>query len=444
MERDASPARARPNRTATAGKPHPEAEMPNQREPGERVRVIGYTWSPRSHEVRDFLARSRIPSKWLDYEANPEARRRADELGATAGSGLPLLVFADGSHLADPSDEQLAERIGLSTAPEEAFYDLVIVGAGPAGMAAAVYGASEGLHTLLIERETPGGQAGLSEAIENYLGFPEGIRGSELAERSARQAERFGVEVIVAREVVGLRDEESTRVVCLDDGREICAHAVLLSLGVSWRMLEAPGCDRLVGRGVYYGAAAAAVPTCRERDALMLGAGNSAGQAALYLARYARSVTMVAPEADFSDKMSEYLLNRINRTANIHLRPASKVVEVDGGDQLEKVTIENTETGEREIVETNSMFVYIGAAPRTSWLEGVLERDEKGFVLAGPDLDGVAEWTLDRPRYLLETSIPGVFVAGDVRAGSVKRVGAAVGEGSMAIQFIHNHLRGRK
>ena len=356
----------------------------------------------------------------------------------------PLLLFADGSHLADPSDEDLAERIGLSTAPEEAFYDLVIVGAGPAGLAAAVYGASEGLHTLLIERETPGGQAGLSEAIENYLGFPEGIRGSELAERSARQAERFGVEVIVAREVVGLRDTESNRVVCLDDGREICAHSVLLSLGVSWRMLEAPGCDRLVGRGVYYGAAAAAVPTCRERDAIMLGAGNSAGQAALYLARYARSVTMVAPEADFSEKMSEYLLNRINRTPNIHLRPASKVVEVDGGELLEMVTIENVETGERDTVETNAMYVYIGAAPRTSWLHGVIERDEKGFVLAGPDLDGRVEWTLDRPRYLLETSIPGVFVAGDVRAGSVKRVGAAVGEGSMAIQFIHNHLRGRK
>ena len=320
----------------------------------------------------------------------------------------------------------------------------MIVGAGPAGLAAAVYGASEGLHTLLIERETPGGQAGLSEAIENYLGFPEGIRGSELAERSARQAERFGVEVIVAREVVGLRDTESNRVVCLDDGREICAHSVLLSLGVSWRMLEAPGCDRLVGRGVYYGAAAAAVPTCRERDAIMLGAGNSAGQAAHYLARYARSVTMVAPEADFSEKMSEYLLNRINRTPNIHLRPASKVVEVDGGELLEMVTIENVETGERDTVETNAMYVYIGAAPRTSWLHGVIERDEKGFVLAGPDLDGRVEWTLDRPRYLLETSVPGVFVAGDVRAGSVKRVGAAVGEGSMAIQFIHNHLRGRK
>ena len=410
----------------------------------ERVRIIGYTWSPRSHQVRDFLARSRVPYDWLDYERNDAARREAEALGATPSSGLPLLVFPDGTHAADPSDEELAGHIGLSTEPEAPFYDLIIVGAGPAGMAAAVYGASEGLRTLMVERETPGGQAGLSEAIENYLGFPDGLRGSELAERAARQAARFGAETIVAREAVGLRDDGTNRVVTLDDGTEVCAHAVLLSLGVSWRMLEAPGCDRLVGRGVYYGAVAAAVPTCHQRDVIMLGAGNSAGQAALYLAGYARSVTMVAPEAEFSEKMSEYLLNRIKRTPNIHLRPGSKVVEVEGDALLEKVTIENAETGEREIVETNSLFVYIGAAPRTSWLEGVVERDEKGFVLAGPDLEDRVEWTLDRPRYLLETSVPGVFVAGDVRSGSVKRVGAAVGEGSMAIQFIHNHLRGRK
>lgn len=418
--------------------------MPPEHEPVERVRVIGYSWSPRSHEVRDFLARSRIPYKWLDYETNPDARRRADALGATPARGLPVLLFGDGAHLADPGDEELAEQLGLSTEPRAPFYDLVVVGAGPAGMAAAVYGASEGLRTLLVERETPGGQAGLSEAIENYLGFPDGVRGSELAERAARQADRFGAEVVVAREVVGLRDEGSHRIVLLDDGEEVCAHAVLLALGVSWRMLEAPGCDRLTGRGIYYGAAAAAVPTCRQRDVVMLGAGNSAGQAALYLARYARSVTMIAPEADFSEKMSEYLLNRIGAAENIHLRPGSKVVEVEGGEHLERLMVEDVESGERGVVETNALFVYIGAAPRTEWLDGVVMRDERGFVLAGPELEGRAEWTLDRPRYLLETSVPGVFVAGDVRAGSVKRVGAAVGEGSMAIQFIHNHLRGRK
>ncbi|HEY7768165.1 FAD-dependent oxidoreductase [Longimicrobium sp.] len=418
-------------------------EMADERpQDDDRIRIIGYTWSPRSHDVRDFLARTRVPYQWVDFERNPEARRQAENLGSTSGRGLPLLVFPDGSHLADPDDTALAEKVGLSTQPDRPFYDLIIVGAGPAGMAAAVYGASEGLRTLLIEREAPGGQAGMSEAIENYLGFPEGLRGSELAERAMHQAERFGAEVIVAREVVGLRDDRANRVVCLDDGTELCAHAVLLSLGVSWRMLEAPGCDRLIGRGVYYGAAAAAVPTCRQRDVILLGAGNSAGQAALYLARFARSVTMVAPEADFSERLSEYLLNRIRGTENIHLRTSSKVVEVEGGDLLEKVTIEHVDTGEREVVETATLFVYIGAAPRTEWLDGVVERDEKGFVLTGPDLDG-ATWTLDRPRYLLESSIPGVFVAGDVRSGSVKRVGAAVGEGSMAIQFIHNHLRGR-
>lgn len=418
--------------------------MADAPQPDDRIRIIGYTWSPRSHEVRDFLARSRVPYEWLDFERNEEARRQAEALGATPGRGLPVLIFPDGSHVADPGDGELAERVGLSTEPDLPFYDLIIVGAGPAGMAAAVYGASEGLRTLLIEKEAPGGQAGMSEAIENYLGFPEGLRGSELAERAMRQAERFGAEIIVAREVVGIRDAESNRVVTLDDGTELCAHAVLLSLGVSWRMLEAPGCDRLIGRGVYYGAAAAAVPTCRQRDVILLGAGNSAGQAALYLSRYARSVEMVAPEQDFSEKMSEYLLNRIQGTENIHLRTGSKVVEVKGGDLLETVTIENVETGEREQVETSTLFVYIGAAPRTEWLEGAVARDEKGFVLTGPALDGKVEWTLDRPRYLLETSIPGVFVAGDVRSGSVKRVGAAVGEGSMVIQFIHNHLRGAR
>lgn len=415
--------------------------IPSHADPADRVLVIGFTWAPRSHEVRDFLARSRVPYLFRDYESNDRARARAEELGVGADR-LPLLIFGDGSWLADPSDPELAEQVGLSTEAESGFYDLVIVGAGPAGLAAAVYGASEGLRTVLVDREAPGGQAGMSSLIENYLGFPEGLSGSELAGRALRQAERFGAEMVVAREAVELRVEEPNRVVVLDDGQELRAQAVLLSLGVSWRMLEAPGCESLIGRGVYYGAAAAAVPTCRDRDVYLLGAGNSAGQAALYLARYAKSVTMVAPEADFAEKMSEYLLSRVRAIPNVHLRPGAKVVGAEGDGMLQTITIEDVETGARETAETNTLFVYIGAAPRTEWLQGVLELDEKGFVQAGGACsDG--DWTLDRPRFLLETSLPGVFVAGDVRAGSVKRVGAAVGEGSIAIQFIHEHLRGR-
>lgn len=418
--------------------------IPSHADPADRVTVIGFTWSPRSHEVRDFLARSRIPYLFRDYETNEKAAARAQELGVGADR-LPLLVFGDGKWLADPTDQELAEQVGLSTEAESPYYDLIIVGAGPAGLAAAVYGASEGLRTVLIDKEAPGGQAGMSAAIENYLGFPDGVSGSELAGRAVRQAERFGAEVVVAREAVELRVEEPNRVVVLDDGSEVRAQAVLLALGVSWRMLQAPGCDRLIGRGLYYGAAAAAVPTCRDRDVYMLGAGNSAGQAALYLARYAKSVTMVAPEPDFADKMSEYLLDRVKANPNVHLRPGAKVVSAEGGDMLERIIIEDVETGEQETVETSTLFVYIGAAPQTEWLDGVLLRDENGFVLAGTLLARRDDlrWELERPCYLLETSVSGVFVAGDVRSGSVKRVGAAVGEGSMAIQFIHEHLRGR-
>ena len=415
--------------------------IPSHADPADRVMVIGFTWSPRSHEVRDFLARSRVPFLFRDYESNDKARARADELGVGADR-LPLLVFGDGRWLADPTDQELAEQVGLSTEAESPFYDLIIVGAGPAGLAAAVYGASEGLRTVLVEREAPGGQAGMSSLIENYLGFPDGVSGSELAGRALRQAERFGAEVVVARDAVALRDEDPVRVVVLDDGQELRAHAVLVSLGVSWRMLEAPGCDRLIGRGVYYGAAAAAVPTCRDRDVYLLGAGNSAGQAALYLARYAKSVTMVAPEADFAEKMSEYLLSRVSALPNVHLRPGAKVVGAEGHDMLQTITIEDVQSGKQETAETNTLFVYIGAAPRTEWLKGALALDEKGFVLTGRACSDEA-WELERPRFLLETSLSGVFAAGDVRSGSVKRVGVAVGEGSMAIQFIHEHLRGR-
>lgn len=414
--------------------------IPSHADHADRVLVIGFTWAPRSHEVRDFLARSRMPYLFRDWESNDKARARAEELGVDANR-LPLLIFGDGTWLADPSDQELAERVGLSTEAESAYYDLIIVGAGPAGLAAAVYGASEGLRTVLIESEAPGGQAGMSSLIENYLGFPDGVSGSELGGRALRQAERFGAELVVSRKAVELRVENPNRVVVLDDGQELRAQAVLLSLGVSWRMLEAPGCDALIGRGVYYGAAAAAIPTCRNRDVYLLGAGNSAGQAALYLAGYARSVTMVAPEADFAEKMSEYLLSRIKAIPNVHLRPGAKVVGAEGEGMLQTITIEDVQTGAQETAETSTLFVYIGAAPQTEWLQGSVALDEKGFINTGRAcLDD--DWELERHRYMLETRVSGVFAAGDVRSGSVKRVGAAVGEGSIAIQFIHEHLRG--
>jgi thioredoxin reductase (NADPH) len=416
--------------------------IPSYADPADRVVVIGFTWAPRSHEVRDFLARSRVPYLFRDYETNEKARARADELGVAADR-LPLLIFGDGTWLADPDDQALAEQVGLNTEAESPYYDLIIVGAGPAGLAAAVYGASEGLRTVLIEREAPGGQAGMSSLIENYLGFPDGVGGSELAGRALRQAERFGAEVVVARDAVELRVDEPNRVVVLDDGEELRAQAVLLSLGVSWRMLEAPGCDRLIGRGVYYGAAAAAVPTCRDRDVYLLGAGNSAGQAALYLARYAKSVTMVAPEEDFAEKMSEYLLSRVAAIPNVHLRPGARVIGAEGHDVLQTITIEDVKTGKLETAETSTLFVYIGAGPRTEWLRDAVALDDRGFILTGGACGGDDAWELERPRFLLETSLSGVFAAGDVRSGSVKRVGAAVGEGSIAIQFIHEHLRGR-
>lgn len=410
--------------------------------PDPRLRIVGFQWSPATHEIKDFLARNRVAYEWLDIETHPAARELMQGAGA-APRDLPLLFFPDGSHLADPSDAEIAERIGLSTEAESPFYDLVVVGGGPAGLSAAIYGASEGLRTLVVEREAPGGQAGLSASIENYLGFPGGLSGSDLARRGLEQAQGFGVEVVAARQVSALRAQDPFRVVRLDDGTELFCHAVLLALGVSWRTLEAPGCRTLIGRGIYYGAAAAEATACRDQDVFLLGGGNSAGQAAMLLSRFARSVTLVAPEAEFADKMSEYLLDRLEGTDNIRFRPGCTVAEAEGERSLETITIEDVETKRRETVSTGALFVFIGARPETEWLDDAVARDEKGFVLAGSSLAGRAEWTLERAPSPLETSLPGVFVAGDVRADSVKRIGAAVGEGAMAIQHIHEYLRGR-
>lgn len=410
--------------------------------PGSVVRVVGFRWAPATHEVKDYLARNRVPYYWIDLEKNPGGRRLVEEAGAE-GNELPLVIFPDGSHLSDPDDAELAGKIGLSTEAESPFYDLVVVGAGPAGMAAAVYAASEGVRTLVVDREAPGGQAGMSARIENYLGFPGGVSGADLAALAVSQAENFGVEIVAARSATGLAEDGPYRVVTLDDDRSIYCHSVLLATGVSWRVLEAPGCRGLIGRGVYYGAASAEASSCREQEVYLIGGGNSAGQAAMELARYASGVTLVAPEPDFAERMSEYLLDRLRESPNVRLRPGSLVTSAAGDGRLETITIKDIESGATETLPTGALFVFIGARPVTEWLEGLVTRDEDGYLVSGPAAaEGAPRpWKEDRPPLPLETSMPGVFVAGDARAGSVKRIGAAVGEGSSAVQYIHEYLR---
>jgi thioredoxin reductase (NADPH) len=412
------------------------------RQPAREIRVVGHRWSARSYEVRDFLARNSVPYRWYLAD-DPEAER----LLAAAGLGddkLPVVVTADGTALVEPSDTELAQHVGLATNPAGDFYDLVVVGGGPAGLGAAVYGGSEGLRTVLVERRATGGQAGTSSRIENYLGFPDGVSGEQLTERARRQALKFEVEMLTTRDVVGLEQRGSARVVRFDDGTELAAHTVILATGVSYRMLEAPGLTDLAGRGVYYGAATTEGPSCRSQDVFIVGGANSAGQAAMYFSRYANKVTMLIRGTTLDSSMSRYLIDQIDAVPNIEVRTCTQVVEGAGDDHLETLTLRNNATGETETVPATWLFVFIGAAPRTDWLDGCLDRDRRGFVLAGPDLvvDGKrpAGWSLDRDPYHLETSVPGVFVAGDVRADSVKRVASAVGEGAMAVTLVHRYL----
>jgi thioredoxin reductase (NADPH) len=413
------------------------------RPPFEGIRVLGLRWSPKSHQVKDFLGRNQIPYQWLDVEASAEARALLE----TAESGkcrLPLVLFPDGSRLVEPTNRELADRVGLSTRPEQPFYDFVIVGGGPAGLAAAVYGASEGLRTVLIEREAPGGQAGTSSRIENYLGFPSGLSGADLTRRAVAQARRFGVEILSPQEVRSIRVEDPYRIVQLDDGTEVAGQALLLASGVSYRKLEVPGCARLAGAGVYYGAAMTEAIACRNEDVYIVGAANSAGQAAMYFARFARRVVMLVRGESLTASMSQYLIEQIAGTPNIEVQPHTQVLDAGGDGNLECLTIYNSKTGEKQVVPAASLFIFIGAQPHTDYAAGVLERDERGFILAGRDLmpDGKrpAGWKPDRDPYLLETSVPGIFVAGDVRHGSVKRVASGVGEGSIAVQFVHQYL----
>jgi thioredoxin reductase (NADPH) len=412
------------------------------RPPFEGLRVIGHRWSLKDHKVRNFLSQNHVPYRWIDIAASDEARDMLKSASLDPDQ-LPVVMFPDGSALVDPDTEALAARVGLRVQAAQEFYDIIVVGAGPAGLAAAVYGASEGLRTLVIEPVAPGGQAGSSSRIENYLGFPSGLTGAELGRRAHTQATRFGAEFVTQR-AVGLRIEGQYRFLQLADGREVSAHVVLLAPGVQYRKLEIPGSDRFTGSGIYYGAALVEAVACKDEEVFVVGGANSAGQAALHFAKYACKVTMLVRGKGLSDTMSKYLIDEIAQTSNIVLEPQTQVLEALGGERLEALKLKGPK-GDYQVA-ASSVFVFIGAAPGTEWLPASILRDEKGFLLAGPDLriDGKLpeSWKEQREPFLLESSVPGVFVAGDVRHGSVKRVASAVGEGSIAVQFVHQYLAG--
>ncbi len=412
----------------------------------EGIRVLGTRWSPRSYELRDFLARNRVPYQWIDVEVSandPETKRLVEALGPDAAQ-LPVVLFPDGTKLLESIPADVAQKVGLRTRAQTDFYDLAIIGGGPAGLAAAVYGASEGLHTVMIEKEAPGGQAGMSSRIENYLGFPMGLSGGDLARRAVVQAQRFGVEILSPQEAVGVRTEGSYRIVKLADGSEISCHALMIASGVQWRRLEAPGIDRLQGAGIYYGGGATEALSCKGETVYVVGGANSAGQAAMNFARYAKRVVILVRGDSLASTMSQYLIDQIKEMPNIEIWARGSVTEAHGETHLEEISFLCSDTNKIERVPATSMFIFIGAMPRTDWLAGMVERDDRGFILTGPDLIRDGEhpkgWGLERDPYLLETNVPGLFAVGDVRHGSVKRVASGVGEGSVAVQFIHQYL----
>lgn len=406
------------------------------------TRIVGHRWSAPSFAVREFLARNLVPYRWIAAD-EPEGGRLLDAAGLSADD-VPLVITADGKTLQAPTEAELAAQVGLSTTPAADFYDVVVIGAGPAGLGAAVYGASEGLRTVLVERSATGGQAGQSSRIENYLGFPDGVSGAQLTDRARRQATRFGAEILSAREVVSLEAAGAGRVLRFSDGTSIGAHTVVLATGVSYRRLEGPGLDEFTGAGVFYGSASFEAASCTGEDVYIVGGANSAGQAAVYFSRYAERVHLLVRGSDLTRAMSHYLIQQIESIPNIQVHPHTEVAGGEGESHLERLLLRDNRTDAVTTTDASWLFVFIGAEPPTQWLEGVVSRDERGFVLTGPDLlsEGTrpAGWPLARDPYHLETSVPGVFAAGDVRADSVKRVASAVGEGAMAVSLVHRYL----
>jgi thioredoxin reductase (NADPH) len=415
----------------------------NNRDPFEGIRMVGIQWDPSSYKIKDFLARNNIPYQWLDIETNDEAKKLI-EIAGEPTPDLPYMLFPDGSSLSQPDIREIAERVGLQTIAKKPLYDLIIAGAGPAGLAAAVYGASEGLKTLVVEQQAPGGQAGMSSRIENYLGFPAGLSGSELTHRAVTQARRFGVEILSAQKVAGLETNGPSKTVKLEDGNELLCRSLIIATGVSYRKLEAKGVEELTGAGIYYGAAMSEGESVKGKDVSIIGGANSAGQAAMYFSRFAKTVTMIVRGESISSSMSQYLIDQINSTPNIRVWPNTEVKEAVGTNRLECLKILHQKNKKEETIPASAMFIFIGAVPHTDWLGDQVKRDSHGFILSGSDIKlngkSPSKSTMDREPYMLETSLTGVFVAGDVRHGSVKRVASAVGEGSMAVMFVHRYL----
>ena len=405
------------------------------------IRVVGTTWSPATHDVKDFLARNQVPYRFLDIERDQEAEAIL-QAGSDDDQTIPVVLFADGTRLVDPDRRAIAEQVGLQTEADNPFYDLIIIGGGPAGLAAAVYGASEGLRTVMVEAEAPGGQAGTSSRIENYLGFPSGVSGGDLARRATTQATRLGAEILTASTVTGVRTEDNIKVITLDTGSELRSHALLIASGMSLRKLKIPGYEKYEGAGVYYGAALSEAATYRDRPVFVIGGANSAGQAAMLFSKYASQVTMVVRGDSLEDKMSAYLIDQIDGTPNIDVLVNNQVVEVEGENGVESIRLKETKTEEETVYEAAAIFIFVGAVPHSDFVEDLVAHNDRGFIYTGPDI-GLAEdavWTLERDPYPLETSVPGVFAAGDIRHGAVRRVASAVGTGAISVSMVHQYL----